>query len=167
MQLPGFVGVNRIRFESDLDRSGSRTGVKLALHVRLRWAGLLRGKACGLHGTASWAASIALSRSRYTISKTRAGHIAGDTFRSACPVSFSRAGRLIERSERGDLEMSVWFALAGHSVGISKAARLNFADRSIHSHGRRTAEVSGVHDQVRTRAAGLENCCLKLGYGGD
>src|SRR5581483_828542 len=124
-------------------------------------------KACGLHGTASWAASIALSRSRYTISKTRAGHIAGDTFRSACPVSFSRAGRLIERAERSDLEMSVWFALAGHSVGVSKAASLNFADRSIHGHGRRTTEVSGVHDQVRTRPAGLENCCLKLGYGGD
>src|SRR5450755_3335923 len=143
-QAACFIGVNRIRLESDFHRRRCATEIGLR-NLRAAVRHLLRSKSAGCHAL-SIAASVTLAAGRDAIAEIRTGHRSLDALCPARSVALSRADRHIESARRRCNQLRVGLAFTLQSVGIAKATRLNFVHRRIHRRLLRTAtEVARVY----------------------
>src|SRR5207302_909417 len=151
-ELASLLGVCRVGFVRNLDRSRRGTGFNRALPA---WCagGLLTGEAGALYRPAPRAASVTLARGRDPAAKTRARDIPCYAFCATCAIAFAGSAGQIKRSRAGNLEVRVRLALARNSIGITKAAGLNFLNRSVDRDRSRTAKFSGLGG---TKSTGIQ-----------
>src|SRR5208337_3360865 len=95
LQISRLVGIDRVRFESDLDRRSRGAGIH-TLNVRRILRDLLRAKAGGLHIAAATPTTVALPSGCNPTTKIGASDGALNTFGSARAVPLARPYRHVE-----------------------------------------------------------------------
>src|ERR1035441_10418412 len=112
LQVPGFLGIGRIRLVSDLDHRRRWTAVH-PLNVWGVLRDLLRAKARGLHSRAPTAAPapVALSWCRHAIAKIGARNRSLNSLCAARPVALSWPHRHVEPTRYGRDQLAIRLAV--------------------------------------------------------
>src|SRR5579862_9432019 len=151
LQLAGFICINGIRFESDLD---GICGWAVLLNFWPAVRKLLLSESAGCDRTATAvAAAVAIAAGRHAIAEAGARHRSLQALRAACAVAFPAALGHVERAGSRGNQACSRLAFTLDSVGITKAAGLHLLHRGIQRRRRRASrrKFTGMN-QLRTRA---------------
>src|SRR5580700_3975498 len=110
LQTASFVGVNRLRFESDLHRCSRGTRIVLR-DLRSAVNHLLRSESAG-RDSCSTAAAVAFASGRNTVPEVGASHRSLDALRSARSVSLSWTGWHVKSTGLRRVELRTFLARA-------------------------------------------------------